>query len=207
LLALWFWFLLAPLLPQETAEAVAAREHVRCPFGCVVAFGHASPVSAGDRLWLGRVLQVEVGVRFEAAELPATAWTLTQGWAAARSHRPRLTFSSYLTGYSAACSRAWATGGVRHSDRISPRATSCRSRPWERLRPSVRRFVDDFLAGRIPNLFPGWIHALAAGFERWAAPDLGPALYADLPADTAYFQTPETAGWQPWTVRIVGATR
>ena len=199
-------YAISALVPDRTAEQVAAEHGAACRQGCIIVGESIYRVTDDDMLWLGRVLQAEVGARYEATEGPATAWALLQGWADWHSRDGRLTLSGYVRRYSAACSDLWGTGGARHSDRVTPRSDRCRSRPWMSIRGSIRTLVVELLRGEVPNRFPGWVHCLALGWERYAAPELIGPFYAADPADTAYYQTAATATWWPWTVRIAPAS-
>jgi hypothetical protein len=197
-----------PPPPSNPIDASAT-----CPLGCVVMAlqdhgGERYQVTSTDVFWLAKVVYREAGPRFRGREAGATAWALVQSWARDRRRRGGHGFSlaGWVQRYSAGCSRDWATGGTRYSPRITPRADACRALRWDQIPDQWQDFVEDFFAGRVPNDWPGVVHVLARGFERFAADDLSEPIYAsDAAGGNAYYRTDDTADWPVGLVRIIPA--
>ncbi len=212
MLAALLFLVVLPLWNQALSPAPPAPR-ADCPMGCVVSpHGSVYRVTARDVYWLAKVVKAESGPRFVEAESSATAWALIQGFASRRDKDPDdgMTLAGWATSYSAACSRAWATGGTRYSPRITPRADKCRAATFADLPAKWRDFAVDVVRGRIPCKSAGLVHVLARGFEDSARDYLIGPWYATTedvhPGGNAYYWTPETRRWPSWAVRILPAS-
>lgn len=200
------------------AAAFTVTETPKCRYGCILYGGVGDARERYEVTWadiemLAKVVRFESGPRFVPEEASATAWALVQGWAVVngrRSTKDRIALAAYVGGYSAACSRTWASGGTKYSARITPRADRCRRTTWDDLPKPWREFATSFFVAQVPNRTPGLYHVLARGFERWAGPKLIGPYYATTedrhPGGNAYYRTIETAAWTEETIRIRAAT-
>lgn len=184
-----------------------------CPFGCIASpSGVVYAVQANDVVWLAKVLKAESGPRFVEKETAATGWALVQSYAARldRHGVQFLTLAEWVTNYSAACSKRWATGGRSYHPRITPRADRCRAALFDDLPRVWRDVTVDLLRGLIPCRTRGLVHVLARGFEASAAPDLIGPYYAttttEHPGGNAYYATAESIVWPYGAVRLVPAS-
>lgn len=206
-----------PIPPAVSPVSVAAPTPppaLDCPYGCIRGGETWQYVlSRSDLTWLAKMAKAESGPRFVVAESSATVWAIIQNFYRVNRRRGtlgQLSLGTFIQNYSAACSKAWATGGSRgfHA-RITPRADLYRAMKWKDLPVRWRRFATDVFCGRVPNRSPGLVHVLARGFEDSAARELFGPWYAttihEHPGGNAYYWTEETRTWGPDMVRIVPA--
>lgn len=199
----WLLLFAVRFAAPAMVEAVGPE---RCPYGCVEKDGARYTLTRDDVVWLARAAQCEVGDFIPRPEAKAALWALVQNHQRQLAIRPALTLAGLVTGYSACCSRRWATGGSRYHPRITPRADETRALRWRQIPRQTRAFVVDFLRWRYPNRWPGYVYVFTAGYEshadsRWIGP-----MYVrpdDGRTRNAYYRDPSTAGWTAATVRIV----
>ena len=207
--------LLWPLMPCDSAEEIAARKGAECDYGCiVVADGTVYELGWLDVEAIALLAKAESGPRFVRDESAATVWAMVQRFVQVNMRRPtakQITLSQSIRSYSAVLGSRWRTGADKYHPRITPRADSYAGIGWNDLSPVWRLFAVEVIRGEVPNEWPGVVHVLARGFEDAAAEHLLGPYYASTerqhPGGNAYYKTPETEWWTPWTVRLVPARR
>lgn len=206
------FFLVLFVMLWQPNQIQSKRVSGKCVLGCVE-IDNREPyvVTRDDVLWLTKVVYRESGPRFRREEASATMWTLVQGWTRDRMRRGWRGYSlaRYVQRYSAACSEKWATGGTHYNPRITPRADRCRSMRWDEIPRVWFSLSNDFFHGRVLNKWPGAVHILARGFERFSDRTLiGPEYATDVedhPGGNAYYRTLDTMEWGTESVRVVPA--
>jgi hypothetical protein len=213
MLSMLIWMLLAPLFEGPSATSVAVSRGAECAYGCIVTTEQVYELTRDDVTAIALLAKAESGPRFVREESAATVWAMVQRWAIVDARRPIakcLSLSAVIRGYSAVLAETWRTGGKRYHPRITPRADSYVDVGWDDLPAVWRFFAVEFVGGEIPNRVPGVVHVLARGFESHADPELIGPFYASTedehPGGNAYYKTPATEWWAPWTVRIAPAT-
>ena len=210
MLPLLLWFLLAPLLPQETAEEVAAQAGATCERGCIVGMEDhwVYPISRDDTIWTLRMAHCEFEVALGTDEAPATMWQLVTDFYRRHLAGRKETFAAFVSSYSACTSKAWSTGGTHYSPRVTPIADVNRHLTWYEIPVKTRDFIRSFFAGEIANLHPSFCYVWTRHWEsradrRWSGP------FYVIPPDSerslnSYWADPVTRDWTADTVRIVG---
>jgi hypothetical protein len=142
------------LIGAGAAAAVGAYLLVRRYYhvGAIRMGDRQVPITAGDRLWLARMVLGETGGRDRQAAA-ATLWALATRLMTLPAFRSMTSFTQLIRAFSTPV-KTGCPINPSYCQRIS--ATS-----WEAMPELVRVAVDDFIAGELPNPIPD--------YNNWAA--------------------------------------
>ena len=193
------------------AESPPAR------LGTLVAGDYLYRLTADDVIWLGRTLACESGGRREV--MAGVAWT----YASLMTTTERSSLASLIQAHSQPLNPIWRRDGSKCrapdgewydrcytstsgrqicpcSEAALERRERCAALRWDQLAPAVRETVAAFVAGILPNPVPGAVD-FAAGLRGRRGAELVQEI-----GSTQFWSSPESRGWPPNHVRIVGPT-